>query len=237
MQIIDFITKKNIFARGSTLSGKHRDGLTDLYNGLYQEHYFCEMLSLERKRSERSRKPFLLMLIDLNRLEDGFDRHLLAKKVAEIMHPLTRDTDIKGWYKYGYILGVIFCEITDHERSLKSAQKLIANKCGSALKVGLDPEELDRVVVTWHIFPGRFDKVFSEEQEHTKVYPDLLAKMAGKRYALFTKRIIDVFGSLFALVLFTGLYCSCSFNQAYFTGACIVQTGKSWPVWKTFQFY
>ena len=80
------------------------------------------------------------------------------------------------------------------------------DKCINLLRTGLDDFELDKVVITWHIFPGRFEKVFSEDQEHTKVYPDVIARMAKKRPNYFTKRVIDVFGSLFALVSFSPIY-------------------------------
>jgi lipopolysaccharide/colanic/teichoic acid biosynthesis glycosyltransferase len=164
------------------------------------------MLSLERKRSERSRKPFLLMLIDLQNCGDGFDRHHLAKKVTEALHPQTRDTDIKGWYKYGWILGIIFSEISFHEKNVKVSQKFLADKCTNALKMNLDTIELDRIIITWHVFPGRFEKAFTEKPEHTKIYPDVFARMERKKAALVAKRMIDFFGSFFALALFAPIY-------------------------------
>jgi exopolysaccharide biosynthesis polyprenyl glycosylphosphotransferase len=146
------------------------------------------------------------MLVDLQNIPEGFDRHVVAKKTGDILRSVVRDTDIRGWYRYGSIVGVIFTEITTHEKNLKYAQKYIVDKCINLLRTGLDDFELDKVVITWHIFPGRFEKVFSEDQEHTKVYPDVIARMAKKRPNYFTKRVIDVFGSLFALVSFSPIY-------------------------------
>lgn len=206
MTILDILQKKHKLTTRSLHRGEARDGLVDRYNGLYQEPYFCELLSIERKRSERSRKPFLLMLADLQEFEEGFERHQIAKKVGDVLSSVTRDTDFKGWYQYGNVLGAIFTELAVKEKNLKAAHKHLAEKCRGALKIGLDEEECERVIVTWHIFPGQFDKFITDEPAHTKVYPDVLARMAKKRPAQFIKRIIDFFGSLFALVFFSPLF-------------------------------
>ena len=206
MAILDFFQKHHKLGGHSHVRGTQKGDLVDRYNGLYQESYFCEMLSLERKRSERSRKPFLMMFADLQNFEEGFERHVIAKKLGDTLSLVTRDTDIKGWYKYGNMVAVIFSEITIHEKNLKSAQKLITDKCHSALRIGLDVGEFERVILTWHIFPGRFDKIFNEDSTHTKVYPDILARIARKRSALFVKRMIDFFGSFLALAFFSPLF-------------------------------
>jgi exopolysaccharide biosynthesis polyprenyl glycosylphosphotransferase len=156
--------------------------------------------------SERSRKPFLLMLADFQELEEGFERHQIAKKVGDILSSATRDTDFKGWYQYGNVLGVIFTELAGNEKNLKAAHKHLAEKCTDALEIGLDEEEFKKVIVAWHIFPGQFDKFITDESNHTKVYPDVLARMAKKRLTHFIKRIIDFFGSFFALVFFSPLF-------------------------------
>jgi hypothetical protein len=44
---------------------KSTNYLIDKNYGLYVEDYFNELLSIERKRSERSKNPFLLILINI----------------------------------------------------------------------------------------------------------------------------------------------------------------------------
>lgn len=206
MPIIDFFQKNpKEFKQGPNhrQSGK---GLTDRYTSLYQETYFCELLSIERKRSERSRHPFLMMLVDFQNIPEGFDRHVVAKKLGDALSLVIRDTDIKGWYRYGSMVGVIFTEITTYEKNLKLAQKNIVDKCHSALINALDNHEYEKVIVTWHIFPGRFEKVFTEDPEHTKMYPDVIARIARKRSGHLAKRMVDIFGSLFALISFSPIF-------------------------------
>jgi len=205
MPILDFF-QNNKLRRYDSHRAASKVKLVDLYNGLYQEPYFCELLSMERKRSERSRRPFLLMLLDLHHVEDEFEKHAVAKKIGDVLQSVTRDTDIKGWYKYGEIIGVTFTEITANEKSPKPLQKELVDKCMRALETELDTNELGQIAVTWHVFPGKFEKVFSEENEHTKIYPDVRARIERKKLALFIKRTIDIFCSLFVLVFFSPIF-------------------------------
>src|SRR5229473_4404541 len=63
------------------------------------EDAFIHMLCLERKRAERSRKPFLLLLLDSGGLLKGsLKNKLLAKLVAGLSASM-RETDVCGWYE------------------------------------------------------------------------------------------------------------------------------------------
>jgi len=78
--------------------------------GVLDERLFHSMLTLERRRADRSRKPHVLMLLDAN-LENGAAEGLL-KEAIEIIIASKRETDLIGWYRLGTILGVIFTEVT-----------------------------------------------------------------------------------------------------------------------------
>src|SRR5882762_2567731 len=73
-----------------------------------QENVFHSMLNLERRRAERSGKPFVLMLLDAN-LENGPAAGILRQAV-DIMIATKRETDLVGWYQRAAILGIIFTE-------------------------------------------------------------------------------------------------------------------------------
>src|SRR5260370_34010291 len=60
------------------------------------ENVFHSMLTLERRRAERSRKPFVLMLLDAN-LENGSAVTILRQSVNGNLTS-KRDTDKSGWY-------------------------------------------------------------------------------------------------------------------------------------------
>jgi exopolysaccharide biosynthesis polyprenyl glycosylphosphotransferase len=161
------------------------------------------------------------MLVDFQNIPEGFDRHVVAKKLGDALSFVIRDTDIKGWYRYGSMVGVLFTEITAYERNLKYAQKNIVDKCDSVLKAALEDFEFSKVILTWHIFPGRFEKVFTEDPQHTKMYPDVIARIARKRSSHLAKRMIDIFGSLFALI---------SFSPIFFVIAALIKLTSEGPV-------
>ena len=201
MTILDLFQKTNRMTKGERPRGKGSASLVDRYSGLYKEPYFLEFLNLERKRSERSRRPFVLMLAELEGFEDGFERHQVVKKMCELLSVLTRDTDIKGWYSYGNVMGIIFNEIVETDKNLKRTHIHLVKKCTDALRMGLDEVEFEKLLLTWHVFPGQFDKAFTEEPGDTTVYPDMIARRARKKVLYFLKRVIDIFGS-FVLIVF-----------------------------------
>src|SRR5687767_12773037 len=78
---------------------------------LLPAEHFMKTLVLERKRTERSGRAFVLMILDTGRLlqKKGKNSYALAKLMAAL--EAVRDTDVKGWYRDGAAIGVIFTEI------------------------------------------------------------------------------------------------------------------------------
>src|SRR5437667_10771362 len=77
-------------------------------HGLLPEPLFIRALCLERKRTERSRKPFVLMLLDPGRTVHNGDADSVLSRTATVLLSAIRETDIAGWYKEDSTLGVIF---------------------------------------------------------------------------------------------------------------------------------
>src|SRR5439155_16800147 len=85
--------------------------ISDRHHFALSETAFHHMISLERKRTERSRKPFLLMLLNANGgLAKGQKAELLAQTLS-LLSACTRETDAAGWYKSDAVVGVRFTEI------------------------------------------------------------------------------------------------------------------------------
>ena len=70
------------------------------------------MLSRERKRSERSRKHLVLMLIDGKGLKSKKTDALL-EQIAVVLGASVRETDVAGWFETSAVFGVIFTEFGD----------------------------------------------------------------------------------------------------------------------------
>ena len=72
---------------------------------ILDQELFLTMLRLERKRTERSHRRFVLMLLEsLGLLKAGKEQGAFDKVVAALSHS-TRETDIKGWYKTNPLSG------------------------------------------------------------------------------------------------------------------------------------
>src|SRR3982074_80105 len=74
------------------------------------EAVFVQMLRLERRRTERSGKQFMLVLVS------GDDFHaesggMLINNVVAGISSSTRETDVLGWYERDVTLGVLMTEI------------------------------------------------------------------------------------------------------------------------------
>jgi lipopolysaccharide/colanic/teichoic acid biosynthesis glycosyltransferase len=161
------------------------------------ENVFHSMLTLERRRAERSRKPFVLMLIDAN-LETGTAETILRQAV-EIVVVSKRETDLVGWYKQGAILGVIFTEVNlEGERPITHT---LRSKIEAAFIKHLGRERAAKVAISVHIFPENWDKDSSGWVADSKLYPDLNRRGKQKRTPLVIKRVIDIAGSGALLLL------------------------------------
>ena len=158
---------------------------------LLAENVFHSMLTLERRRAERSRKPFVLMLLDAN-LENGTAQQILRQAV-DIVLTSKRETDLVGWYKQGAILGVIFTEVTLSGNA--PVTETLRAKMESAFVKHLGRDRADKIAISLHMFPESWDKDGSGWVADSKLYPDLKRKSSRKRLPLVIKRAIDIVGS------------------------------------------
>ncbi|MGB0035845.1 MAG: sugar transferase [Candidatus Acidiferrales bacterium] len=158
-----------------------------------QEETFHTMLTLERRRAERSRKPFVLMLLDAHVLLENETAGRFLHQVTPVVSNATRETDLIGWYKEGVILGVIFTEISLEGRN--PITEVLHSKVVSALHDELDAELMSNLIVSVHLFPENWDRDGVEQVADVRLYPDLSQKGSRKRLPLIVKRAIDIVGS------------------------------------------
>ena len=89
------------------------NGSRALASFLSEEH-FRRMLSRERKRSERSRKHLVLMLIDGKGVKNKKIDAML-EQIAVVLGASIRETDLAGWFEGNSVFGVIFTEFGESE--------------------------------------------------------------------------------------------------------------------------
>src|SRR6266446_4037072 len=157
---------------------------------------FTRILHFERKRTDRSQRPFLLLLLELRiGLRDGQRwRRSLVKNVMQSLQSCARQTDMIGWYKNNTVIGVIFTELRHEEPPIGT----ILERVNAALQTRLTPEQIDAVTLSIHLYPQQ-DTGSSDVSTHAKLYPD----RTPKKLAYLVKRIVDILGSIGLLVLFS----------------------------------
>jgi|SRR5580700_10864193 lipopolysaccharide/colanic/teichoic acid biosynthesis glycosyltransferase len=171
--------------------------------GILDQELFVRMLRLERKRTERSQRPFVLMLLDSRLLLKGGNNREQFEKVLCAMTSSTRETDIKGWYEDGAIFGVIFTEIGTADG--KSVTNGLLTRVTNALCTSLSIEQINEIRLSFHVFPHSNQRDGNGPTDST-LYADLDWSADPKRGARIVKRSMDIAGSLFALILFSPLF-------------------------------
>ena len=163
------------------------------------EEQFGELLCLERRRAERSRKPFLLMLIDLQKALEKDRSGNLIDSVWSSVCSASRDSDIRGWYRQESTLGVIFVEIRPDGPI--PVTDIIHAKVISALSRALKSEELERITISIYLQPDRA----ANWQQWSGLYRDLQERETAGRFSRAIKRGLDIVGSATALCILSPL--------------------------------
>lgn len=171
--------------------------------GVLSEEAFHRMISLERKRTERSRKPFLLMLLDVG---DGLQSDHQEKALDKILSALslsTRETDVTGWYKNHSVVGVMFTEFGADDRN--TILSTLMTRVSETLRDNLSSNQFSQISISFHLFPEEWNHDVSLRPSNPTLYPDLTRRDNAKKLFCVVKRIMDAVGSALALLLFSPL--------------------------------
>jgi len=180
------------------ITGLRTDLKPDQTHGFYASEFFQKVLYLERKRRERSCRPMLLMLLDIAQILEE-ERGPVVGTVASVLASLTRETDIKGWYSDGQIIGVIFTELNEFDQ-----QKML-KKITGALANDLMPTVMRKLEISIHVFPHMQENGQCHLEENLALYPDMRTKRTVKQWSFAVKRAMDIVGSVVGLILFSPL--------------------------------
>ena len=167
------------------------------------EEAFRRMISLERKRSERSQRPFVLLLIDTGRSQPGDKQGRVLLDMLSALQGATRETDITGWYTMNSVVGVMFTEIVLDNNAVLST---ILSRVGELLRQKLDTDQFSRIKFSFHVFPDDWDSQDPERPSNPTLYPDLEKRQESNRLGRAIKRMIDVLGSLSLLAILSPVF-------------------------------
>jgi hypothetical protein len=118
---------------------------------LLPEVRFQRMLWRESRRSERSGKHLLLMLIDHRKGSQPPKNCRPLVQAAGALGTMIRDTDIAGWFDGNCVLGVIFTEFGHADVNL--AARAIETKITGSLQRALTAQQLNTVHISFYAFP------------------------------------------------------------------------------------
>lgn len=162
------------------------------------ERAFKNMIAIERKRTERSREPFLMMLMESGNPEGSGVSSKALDAIAAALLSRSRETDLVGWYSEQLTVGVIF---TGLESSDKNAiVSTILTRVKMILRDELNFNQFSQLKISFHFFPD-WEHPNEGNPTDPALYPDVMKPGKRKGSLLFLKRMIDVVGSVLALVL------------------------------------
>jgi lipopolysaccharide/colanic/teichoic acid biosynthesis glycosyltransferase len=168
------------------------------------EKTFRRMVAIERKRTERTAEPFLLMLLECaDSQQPGNCVHSLDK-LTNVLLSVTRETDVVGWHKEHQAIGILFTGLApDCKNTCIGA---ILNRVSTVLQDKLFFEQFVQLSISLHLFPDDWNHEVPGNPSNPTLYRDLHQEDKNKRAMLALKRTMDVLGSVFLLILFLPLF-------------------------------
>ena len=162
--------------------------------GFHDQEYFHESLILERKRSERSKRPILLMTVSFESIKDPRENQQIVGEFQKAIVSVTRETDIKGWYRDQVVLGVLFTELN------QPFDGVVEKRMMQSLRAAVNAKQLVNLEMRFHSFL----EISPGENQNTTLpdifYPDVPHRDQAFRLSLAAKRLTDIVVSAACLV-------------------------------------
>jgi len=172
-------------------------------NEVLAEEVFRRMITLERKRSERTQRPFVLLLMDTGCTLPAEKNGRILLDILPALQAATRETDVMGWYESNSVVGVMFTEITLDNNFILST---ILSRISDVLRDRLTTEQFSQIKFSFHLFPEEWDPHNPERPSNPTLYPDLHQRNGTNWASRGIKRMMDITGSLFLLALLSPVF-------------------------------
>ncbi len=140
-----FRVNRTLEQRGSPF-----ESLTAEEREVLSERMFRRMIAIERKRTERSKEPFLLMLLEAGDQPGSESNEASLSGMASALLASSRETDIVGWYGDRKIVGVMFTGIAVNDKN--SILSTILDRVKSMLREELVLQQSNQVSISFHFF-------------------------------------------------------------------------------------
>jgi lipopolysaccharide/colanic/teichoic acid biosynthesis glycosyltransferase len=167
--------------------------------GILSQELFARALYVERKRTERSGRGFVLMLLKSTGLLKPLSSHQALQEVLRALAQSSRETDTIGWHSEGSAIGVIFTE-PGADKDAHSVANLLLARVTNALACNLTITQIDQIRLSVHVFPEDWDKG-SPVKGTESIFDSLIYETRLKWLSRLVKRLIDIVGSVLALIV------------------------------------
>jgi len=154
---------------------------------------------LERRRAERARNRFVLILVDVKNTLTGGQKDRTINTLSNAIAEGTRETDIIGWYLENSLMGVIGTELGSTPNEI--VKECFLAKLRKVFGTGLTTEKSATLSVSFHFYPEDTQKDKDDHSANIALYPEIQKREKSKRVPLAMKRLIDIVGSAMALIV------------------------------------
>ena len=157
------------------------------------------MIALERKRTERSAKPFLLMLLETGEHQAEEKNGIVLAKVITALSTATRETDVIGWHKNHSCIGVMFTQLVIVDQ--KSLLSAMLNRVGAILRDSLSFEQFSQIIFRSISFQTNGTRTYGSALVTRRCIRICREQTSLASYSRLPKRVMDVSGSLLLLTI------------------------------------
>lgn len=160
------------------------------------EAAFMRILRLEVRRSERSGRPFMLVLVSGDPF-GGETGPKFASDIAADINSSIRETDCLGWYEQDLTLGILLTEVGDAD---DAKVELVAQRISRAIRMAVSQEQYHHLRLVVRLFPEASNNE-NDSAWKEAFYRSLFHQQDSGPQESTLKRTIDVSGSLLGLLL------------------------------------
>ena len=156
------------------------------------------MLNFEIRRAERSKTRFLLVLISIDEKIINLVDRISLEKFRESFDSITRETDIKGWYRENKTIGIIYTDMSTQSRDL------VLKKVKDCLKKVFGNDIPRNSFINTYFYPEDLGKDdVNNALDCLDSLPDHLPRNPSHSIACALKRAVDIIGSVVGIILFS----------------------------------
>jgi hypothetical protein len=134
---------------------KPRSRNCNITKEILSEKAFRRILSLEQKRSERTQRPFALLLMDTGRALPNENAAVL-RNILSVLQSATRETDLMGWHETNVSVGVMLTEIMLENHLILSA---ILSRINATLRDKLSGEHFSQIKFSCDLYPEQLRRL------------------------------------------------------------------------------